>query len=164
MVEQVVDLRNKILRCQECKFNAFVTADYGDSTCSFTMQCTKDSEGNMNMVVLEPETISGITANIKAGRGQLTFEDKALAFELVADGQITPISAPWLFVDALSSGYINICGKDEEKIRAQIDDTFSGVQFSMDIWLKEDLIPIRAEVIWQGRRIMSIDIDDFTIV
>ena len=159
-----VSLRNSILRCNQCSFNAQVTADYGDSLYTFDMVCKYDAEGDMSVTVTAPETISGVTARISKGTGQLTFDDKALTFALLADGVITPISAPWLFMEALTGGYISACGKDGDKLRIQIDDTFAEAQFHVDIWTMVDGTPARGEIVWQGRRIVSIEIKDFVIV
>lgn len=164
LINRAVALRDSILRSSECRFHAAVTADYGDSTYSFGMDCQVDSEGTMSITVTEPDTISGITARIRKGTGQLTFDTEVLVFELLADGLITPIGAPWLFMEALSSGYISTCGKDGDGIRIQIDDSFADTQFHVDIWTGADATPRRAELIWQGRRIVSIDINDFVIV
>ena len=163
-IDGAVSLRNSVLRCNQCSFNAQVTADYGDSLYTFGMDCEFDSERNMSVTVTAPETISGITARVSKGTGQLTFDDKALTFALLADGVITPISVPWLFMEALTGGYISACGKDGAKVRIQIDDTFSEAQFHVDIWTKGDGTPERGEIVWQGRRIVSIEIKDFVIV
>ncbi len=164
LIGQVVDLRTLIAGCSECNFDAVVTADYGDSTYTFTMKCQYDGKGNMQVSVTAPETISGITAQISQGTGKLTFDDQALVFEMIADEQISPICAPWLLMEALCSGYISTCGTDGEYIRARIDDSFAGAQFSVDTWISADNQPVRAEIVWQGRRILSIDINEFVIV
>lgn len=163
-INQAIDLRSRISESNECSFLAVVTADYGDSVYTFSMDCKREHDGSMTMTVTAPDTISGITAHISKGTGQLTFEDKALAFEMVADGQITPVSAPWLFMEALSGGFISTCGKDGAGMRIQIDDSYAGMPLDVDIWTGEDQLPVRAEMIWQGRRIVSIDIKDFVMM
>lgn len=164
LIGQVVDLRASIAGCTECNFSAVITADYGEATYTFGMNCCYDGGGDMKLSVTAPESISGITAQISQGTGKLIFDDQALVFEMIADGQISPICGPWLVMEALCSGYISICGTDGEYIRAQIDDSFAGAQFHVDIWINTDKQPVRAEIVWQGRRILSIDINEFVIV
>ena len=161
---QVMELRTAIAGCNEGGFGAVVTADYGESTYTFSMNCQYDGKGNMNLSVTAPETISGITAKIGQGTGMITFDDQALVFEMIADDQISPICAPWLVMEALTSGYISACGMDGEYVRVRIDDSFAGAQFSVDTWISSDNQPVRAEILWQGRRILSIDINEFVIV
>lgn len=118
----------------------------------------------MRFSVTEPETISGIAGSIKDAEGQLTFDDKVLAFQLLADGLITPVCAPWLLCKALRSGYISSCGKDADLIRVGIDDSFQGETLRVDLWLNQDHIPVRGEILWKGRRIMSVDVHNLNFV
>jgi len=163
-VNGVISLRNRVLQGKECRFTSNVTADYGESTYTFKLACIREQSGDMVLTVIDPESISGITAKISRETGKLIFDDKVVAFALVADDQLTPICCPWLFMESLLGGYIAATGKADEGTRIQIDDSFSGVQFSMDIWTGENQQPTRAELIWNGRRILSMDIDDFEIV
>ncbi len=163
-VGQASVLRQTILEGKECKFHGEVTADYGDAAYSFGMDCVRDNSGSMEITVTAPETIAGITAKIQGSTGQLTFDDKALFFELIADGQITPVCAPWLLMEALCGGYISSCGQEGKGIRIQIDDSFSDTQYSAEVWTDEKQLPAYGEIVWQGRRILSIDISDFVIV
>lgn len=163
-VDSVVELRNRVLRAEGWAFTADITADYGDSIYTFKMKCEQEASGDMVVEVIAPDSISGIKAQISKGSGQLTFEDMTLAFAMVADEQITPISMPWLFMKALCGGYISTAGNDGSGIHAQIDDSYSGQQFTMDIWAEGDMTPQRAELIWNGKRILSMDIAEFQIV
>lgn len=163
-ISRAVALRDALLKGGGCTFTALVTADYGDATYTFKMYCQADSGGNLTFEVLEPDTISGITGSISDAAGQLTFDDQALMFEMLADGQITPVSGPWLLIHTLRSGYISACGKDGEGIHIQIDDSYYGDSLQSDVWTDGNDMPIRAEFLWQGKRIVSIDVVDFLIV
>lgn len=157
-------LRENLLKSAECTFTATIAADYGDKVYTFTMDCKADSAGTVTFTVIEPETISGICGTLSESEGKLTFDDQALLFETLADGQISPVSTPWLFIHTLRSGYLKSCGKDGQGIRIQIDDSYEEDALQLDIWTDERDLPVRTEIFWQGRRIVSMDVENFTIV
>ena len=70
------------------------------------MDCKADSSGNLTFTVVKPETISGITGTLSGDGGNLTFDDTALHFELMAENQLSPVSAPWILIKTLRNGYI----------------------------------------------------------
>ena len=144
-------------------FRAGIVADVGDLQFSFSMDCSFDSEGTITFEITAPETIAGITGCIDSGNGKLTFDGQALAFELLAQGQLSPVSAPWILLKTLRSGYLTSCGQDGEYLRLTIDDSYAEDALHLDIWLGAGDIPVRGEVLWQGRRILSMDVKNFQI-
>lgn len=162
-MNRVLELRKNILS-GGCSFHVAVTADYTQKIYTFGMKCDADSEGALTFSVTAPETISGITGNISSEGGKLTFDDQALLFEMIADGQITPVSAPWLLVRCLRSGYIKACGNSDNGLHIQIDDSYEENAMHLDIWTDENNLPVRAEIKWQGKRILSMDVENFTIL
>lgn len=163
-LERAMALRAKLLGSGGCSFDAGITADYGDKTHSFKVSCQSDTQGNVSFTVTEPETIAGIGGTISGEGGKLTFDDTALAFELLADDQVTPVSAPWLLVKTLQGGYVTSCGADGEQIRVSIDDSYEEDALHLDIWLGEGDLPIRAEILYRDRRILSMEIEHFEIL
>lgn len=163
-LDRAMGLRAKLLAGNGCAFDAVVTADYGDSICNFGVSCTSDEQGSVTFKVTKPESIADITGCISNDGGKLTFDDKALAFELLADGQVTPVSAPWLFVRTLRGGYVTACGMDSQQVLVSIDDSYADDALHLDIWLDEADMPVRAEVLYKDRRILSLDIKNFQIL
>ena len=163
-INAALALRESLLKGNGCSFDAVITADYGDKLYTFEMQCSGDKEGNVSFEVTAPQSISGICGAVNAQGGRLTFDDRALMFELLADGQVTPVSAPWLLINTLRSGYISAAGADETGIRVQIDDSYESDALHLDIWLNDKGAPMRGEILWQGRRIVSLDVENFTIL
>ena len=95
-LDRMMSFRASLLSGMGCAFQAIVTADYQDEVYQFTLDCRCDEQGTVNFTVVEPDTIAGISGEISAEGGKLTFEnEKALAFETLADGQVTPVTAPW---------------------------------------------------------------------
>lgn len=163
-LDDAMSLRRQILNGNGCTFEADITADYGDKIYSFSVACAVDAIGNINFTVTYPQSIAGITGNLSAEGGKLTFDDQVLAFEMLADGQITPISGPWMFVNAIRSGYLKAAGKDNENVRIQIDDSYHEDAAHVDVWTDKNNVPVRAEIVWKDRRIVSLDVENFVIL
>ena len=163
-LERGMALRNKLLQSSGYSFQAEITADYGDKTYEFTMQCSVDKNRNLTFTVTEPESIGGISGVISGAGGQLTFDNTVLAFDLLADGEVSPVSAPWLLIKTLQGGYLSSCGMDGENLRLTIDDSYEADALQLDIWLDDQDLPDHAEILWQGRRVLSLDVEDFTFV
>ena len=162
-VDEGLSLRDKILLAEGCRFRSVITADYTDRLYTFEMLCEFDKSGNMHFTVTQPELISGIAGKVDAIGGKLTFDDQILAFELLADGQLTPVSAPWVFLNALRGGYMRAFGTTDDAYCLYISDSENGNPIELEIYTNNQYIPIRAEIIWENRRILSLDIRNFTL-
>lgn len=160
-LERAMALRSKML-VSRCTFTAQITADYGDKLYEFTMDCQADANGNLQFSVCQPESIAGVTGQVSQSEGKLTFDnDKAVAFELLADGQLAPVAAPWVLIRTLRSGYLTSCAQEGEMLRVAIDDSYEEDALHLDIWLDSQDLPARGEILWQGRRILSIRVVNF---
>lgn len=163
-LDRAMAFRAKLLAGNGCAFDAVIAADYGDTVSEFTVSCTGDEQGAVTFTVSQPQSISGISGKLSAEGGKLTFDDTALAFELLADGQVTPVSAPWLLIRTLRGGYVVSCGTEGEQLRLSIDDSYADDALHLDIWLGEGDLPVRAEILYKERRILSLDIKNFQIL
>ena len=162
-MDQMLITREKLLK-SGCSFHAVVTADYGDRVYTFGIKSTANQHGDVAFEVNSPQSICGITGEITEEKGTLTFDDKVLAFVLMADGQITPVSAPWILVKTLRSGYIHASEKTDKGMHIQIDDSYREDALRLDIWFNEENNPYRAEFFYKGRRIITMEVDNFTFL
>ena len=156
-------LRQKLLDSKGCEFVGVVTADFGDTQYSFTLDCRAETDGTVHFTVKAPEEIAGITGFVDRQSGKLTFDDTVLTFPLLAQGEIPPVCAPWLFYKALTGGYLRAAGEDSDGLRLSIDDSFQGESLTAEVWLSDGL-PIWAEILWQGRKLLTLDIQQFRIL
>lgn len=161
-LNRMMELRAALL-AGECSFQTDVTADYGDKLYTFGMYCEADSRGNLGFQVTAPDTIAGIEGKLASDGGKLTFDDTALTFPLLADDQVTPVSAPYLLIKTLRGGYVRSAGEEDGLIRVTIDDSYEEDALQLDIWLDDSNLPVRAEVLYDGRRILSMVLTDFQI-
>lgn len=162
-LDKAVSFRNKLLESNGCSFQSEITADYGERAYKFSMACTADKEGNVTFEVTEPESISGIRGKITSQGGAITFDDQILAFQSLADGQVTPVSAPWLLIKTLRSGYIRSCTDGDDGFEISIDDSYAENALRLIIDFEDD-IPEECEVFWKGRRILTATIEEFAFM
>ncbi len=160
-LDRALSLRNRLLDSDGCTFHAQITADYGEKIYTFGMDCKTDKEGNLKFSVTDPSTIAGITGKITTAGGAITFDDKVLAFQTMADGQVTPVTAPWLFIKTLRSGYLNGCTDGENGFEISIDDSYEEDALHLNILVENDL-PVAGEIFWQGRRVLTLTVEEFT--
>lgn len=160
-LDRAMGLRTKLLSSTYA-FDAVVTADYVAGTNTFAMHCQGDALGNVTFEVTEPESLAGITGRLTGERGALMFDDAALAFDLLADGELSPVSAPWVVVRSLRSGYLADCGKEGQHLRLSVHDTYADDALHLDVWLDGEDVPVQADVLWKNRRILAVAIENFS--
>lgn len=158
-MDDALALRSAVLQAKSCEFSIKITADYGDKTYAFSMDCVADKQGNVTFTVREPQTIAGITGSITSDGGNLTFDDTFLAIPMLTDDQITPVSAPWLLMRTLRGGYITASCDG----RITINDSYADDALTLDIYLNSDHLPKQADVYWKNRRILTIEILSFAL-
>lgn len=158
-----MELRNALLSAQKCSFSGEVTADYGDSIQVFSMNCISDAAGKITFEITSPESIAGICGSISDSGGTLDVEDTALYFDLMAEGRLTPAAAPWIFLKTLRGGYLTAACREEEYIHITVDDSFADDALTLDIWLDKNNHPVRGDILHDGRRILSLDVENFVI-
>lgn len=163
-LQRALTLREKLCKSDGITFTAHITADYGDNIYLFSVSCTAENDGDLTFSILSPDTIKGITGSLSSSGGNLTFDDTVLAFPMLAEGEVSPVSAPWLLVKTLLGGYISSCGLDDGMLRITMDDSYEDEALQLDIWLNDADMPAQAEVLWQGRRILSMTVDNFMIL
>lgn len=162
-LERGMHLRSRLLKASSSSFHTEITADYGDKIHTFAMDCAFDGDGNMTFSVSAPESISGITGTMGEDGGELTFDDTALHFELLADDLITPVSAPWILMKTLRSGFLCCTCQEDDLLRLTIDDSYEDEELVLDIWLDGQDLPVKADICYDGRRILSLTVTSFGI-
>lgn len=161
-LDHAMSFRKKLLAANGCSFRVKLYADYGDSIYSFTMDCVADAMGDLDFSVEEPETIQGICGKISETGGNLTFDGMMLAIPKLADEQLTPISAPWVLLHSLRSGYIQSAGTTERGHLIRLEDSYCEDPLTVDVYTDRDGLPASAEILWRGKRILSMEIGQFT--
>lgn len=157
--EEALELRSRALSANAVTFRAEIAADYIDHVEEFTLECAFDADGVLSFTVAEPEQICGIAGTVSGTEGALTFDDQILAFPLMAEERLSPVSAPWIVMKALRSGCIIACAREEEVLHVTVDDSYADDALTVDLWADENGI-VAAEVSWQGRRAVAMEIEN----
>lgn len=159
---EALDFRAKLQGAGGCSFHTEITADYGDTVYTFSVACTTEEDGDLTFTVESPETIAGITGTVESEGGKLTFDDTALAFELLADGKVSPVTAPYVVTESWRTGYITAAGREERGLRMTVDSSFEEKPLTVETWLDgEKGVPIFSEVCYNGQRILTLTIWNF---
>ncbi len=162
-MDRALALRQRIIKAEQCSFDATITADYTDSVYVFKMHCVSDSQGKVDFEVISPDSIAGITGSISSTQSNLTFDGQVLAFPPLADDYITPVSAPWVMMNTLRSGYIHACGKSKDGLLISLDDSYQNEALQVDIQLDVQDMPVSVQMLWKGRKVLTLVIENFTI-
>ncbi|MDO5400197.1 MAG: hypothetical protein Q4F17_04345 [Eubacteriales bacterium] len=162
-LETGMALRTRLLRAEKVCFDAQITADYGDRLYDFSMACQADAAGSLSFTVTAPETLAGITGAAGAQGGSLTFDGTALQFDLLAEGQISPVSSPWVLLKTLRSGCLTAASTEDGLIRLSMDDSYRDDALHLDIWLDCQDLPARADILYGQKRIVSLVIKNVVI-
>lgn len=163
-MDMALQLRQEINASEGCMFRARITADYGDACYTFLLDGQAAQDGSVAFGVTAPESICGITGSLAEEGGKLTFDDAALAFPMLADGQLSPISAPWIVMKALRGGYISSAGQMDNQVRLILVDNYKEEDLSVHIWLDESNMPRLAEIYHNGYRILTMELEKFEIL
>lgn len=160
-LQSAIDFRAALLNASSCSFSAQVTADYGDRVYEFSMDCVCTG-GVTDITVTQPETISGITAQIANDTGAVTFDGTSLDFGTLANGNIVPLAVPAVVADSWTSAYIASAGVEEDAYRVRYERGYEDGQLLVDTWFSlEKNIPIYAEVCYNDNCILQMKLSDF---
>lgn len=159
---QALELRSRILGAQQVRFEAEITARYIDTAEEFTLDCTANPDGTVSFAVAEPEELRGITGAVSNAEGTLTFDETVLAYPLMAGERLSPVAGPWVLMKALGSGCITACAREGELLHITVDDSYAEDALTVDVWVEDGTVE-QAEISHQGRRILTMEIEDFTI-
>ncbi|MBO5317282.1 MAG: hypothetical protein J6A74_02435 [Oscillospiraceae bacterium] len=163
-MQEGLGLRQRLLDSSGCEFDAVITANYTDCSYTFTLHCKANKAGDVSFSVEDPESISGITGTVSTTGGDLRFDDVILGFDTLADGLLSPVSTPWVFMKALRSGYLHSSQKSGDTTELIFDDTYRSETVRVCLQLGRDVLPEFCEVYWNGKRYLSMDVRNFVFL
>ena len=156
-----MELRTRLLE-RGCRFTAEIEAHLDDGTAAFTLECVCAPDGAVTLEVTEPESVAGITATVEPGARTARFDDIALDFGLLAEGQLAPMAIPQLLCGAWTQDYIREAGADGEDLNAVYLSGWGGRELAVEQWLTKDGQPAYAELWFGSQNAASVRIRDFS--
>lgn len=160
-METALDLRSRCLASPAVRFRAEIRADYITGFEEFTLDCETSPDGTVAFRVVGPEEIADICGTVRQDEGTVEFDGAVLAYPLMAQGRLSPLSGPWVVLKAIRSGCIIAAGQEGELTRVTIDDSYADNALTVDVWLEDGQV-IQAEVAWEGLRCLVMTFDDFS--
>ena len=160
-MEAALDLRSRCLASPAVRFRAEIRADYITGFEEFSLDCETSPDGAVAFRVVSPEEIADICGTVRQDEGTVEFDGAVLAYPLMAQGRLSPLSGPWVVMKAVRSGGIIAAGQEGELTRVTIDDSYADNALTVDVWLEEGQV-IQAEVAWEGLRCLVMTFDDFS--
>ena len=115
-------------------------------------------------MVLSPESISGLTGKLSIEGGALTFDEHALLFPMLAGDRLSPVSAPWVLIRTLRSGYIGGCSENQNGLSIHMDDSYNDDALQVIVQTNTEVIPISAEIFYRNNRILTVIVEDFSFL
>ena len=160
-MEAALELRTRCLAAETVSFRTDIRADYITQFEEFSLECQVGRDGAAAFRVLEPEDIADIRGTVRGDEGTVGYDGTVLAYPLLADGRLSPVSGPWMVMKAIRSGCILAAGQEGEKIHVTIDDSYADNALTVELWLEEGAVT-EAEIAWEGRRVLSMTFDGFS--
>lgn len=156
--------RTALLQSGGCSFTAAITADYGESAASFTLDCVFSPETGASVTVTEPESIAGIQAQVKDTAASVSYDGMQLGLGSLADGNLAPLAAPYVLGQCWAGEYIDATGTEDGLLRTTYRMGYEEKELVVDTWFsQEPLAPVRAEISFEGRMVLRTDISAFSM-
>lgn len=147
----------EVEQAQSIAFTANLRAEYADKTASFKLAYTQNDEG-IKVTVIEPETISGISARVKDDSARLEYDGVILDIGSLDANGLSPMSALPVAIMAFRNAHIDSVWEEDGMTAAQLvvsDDT------SVTVWLDGELTPCNAEISSGGKALVFIEFCDW---
>ena len=158
--QRALDFRTGLLTSGSCSFTADIRADFGEKFYDFTLAADYTQE-ETRLTVQAPDVISGISAVVTKDGAKLEFDDMELDFGKMANGNVSPVSVPWLLCQCWVGEYISSAGADGDYYRVTYLRGYEDEEVTVDTWFDAEGHPVRAEVTYGGVRCVSANIKDF---
>ena len=141
-----------------------ITADYGESAASFTLDCVFSPETGASVTVTEPESIAGIQAQVKDTAASVSYDGMQLGLGSLANGNLAPLAAPYVLGQCWAGEYIDSTGTEDGLLRTTYRMGYEEKELVVDTWFsQEPLAPVRAELSFEGRMVLRADISAFSM-
>lgn len=162
-MQQALDFRASLLEAGGCTFQADLTANYDDQVFRFKLACNYDTQNGATMTILEPQTLSGISASISGDGARLEYDGVSLALGKLAGGRVAPMALPQLLGKSWCEAYVYAAGQEGEACRLTYKLGYEADELTIDTWLTAAGQPTRCELAYQGEMLLSADLSDFQL-
>lgn len=160
--EEAIAFRAALVEAGGCTFRGEITADFGDSVTTFTVDCAAGADGTVQLTLVQPEELSGIAATVTDDGGTVTYDGLILEFGLLAEGNLIPAAAPAVVVACWRGEYISCAGTEDEYYRVTYEKGYDEKCLIVDTFFQNGL-PIYAEICYNNRTVLKLAVSEFTL-
>lgn len=141
----------------DLRFTAEVRAEYPDRTARFTLSYADEAPGCC-VSVTEPEEIRGVSVHLNGASSALGYDGVVLDTGALDRYGLSPAAAPAKLVEALREGHLEAAWEEGGMTVWELtpDDALT-----VRVRLNEDVIPVYAELVSEGRVCVFCDILDW---
>ena len=145
-------LRQAVTAAQSIRFQAALTADYGDVSEDYTLAASYDGQETV-VEVLSPELIKGVKAHALRGETTVDFDGAILGAGPLDKEGLTAMSALPVMLDAMANAYVELLWWDGDYIAARL---YVGETSVLTLWLDgQTCAPVAMEVASEGRTVIK---------
>lgn len=161
--------RTSLLAAGGCDMTARVVADYGDRVYEYTLECKYRRNAQGAVTVVEPEIIAGVTTTLEGKNTTLSYSDLNLDTGKLEGSELTPVGCLPSIALAWEEGYISTTGYESldgvDCLLVTILTGYDSSHTEYRTWFEKDSMnPVRSEVIFGGRRIISCDYLNYNLI
>lgn len=155
--------RIKWTQAKELSFTADIVAELSDKCFECKLKCSRQGDETV-LEVLEPENIAGIKARLNKETAQIEYDGIILAVENAAMGEVSPVSAAAMIMEALTQSTLTGIWMEKAQERELIvaELYISEMEYARLWFLKENFSLIHAELVSDGRCVVKCDVESFT--
>ncbi len=161
--QQATKIRAGLLKANSISFSGKVTASFPDEVFEFGADYKTDNNGKVYFEIKQPTEIAGITGSIGPEGGKIEFDGLALDFGILSQQLPSPIGGPYIFLQAIKSGYIQSYSKQDGMLYLSIRESYQSDAMMVEVYFDENELPAWAEISQAGRRILTISFTGFNI-
>ena len=167
--ELALTIRGEYLALENWSAKVNLTADYGERVYEFALTASA-AGGETVLTLTEPEWVSGLTARLSEGEGQLEYDGLILETGPLDGEELSPMSALPALMEAACSGYMAQCeleeGETEVLLRVHCADPDQepGEGIETTLWFAPDTHAlVRGEISVDGLRVIQCTCTEFTM-
>lgn len=160
------DIRQTYMQAGAIESTVRIMCDTGNQVMDYQLLYQKEKDGDVYVTVNEPKAISGVVVKVCDNGTVLQFENLVLETGLPKYTGFTPLDAvPCMLLDVGQRVPTEISlesSKQGDYAVLTFEDYFSEKDASKTIWIdRKTLKPIKAEMYFEGRMILSCEFELF---
>ena len=158
--ESFQTFRKAVTETENIRFQAAVTADYGESVSEYTMNASYDGR-QTSVELISPELLAGVKATAQRGETSVSYDGVILGAGPLDREGLTPVSAIPVMLDAMANAYVELLWWDGDDLAARL---YVGEDSVLTLWMDgARLTPTAAEIAAAGKTVVTIRIEGWEI-